>query len=495
MTNKMTELVRKREPILIKVAHSWSMLCASSMIVQRIGKHFSAFNRKAPFSPAFVNNGGTWNGYDCAVNLRDGTFGTGLLSSVVETAEREGFSVELEDLRGDAPFCNQSPWVWTGHELRQEQVECITRMKEHGMGIVQLPTGSGKTALLLKYVQEMGLPAIITVPTEDLMRQTVDRACTYIKGIRVGMLGAGKVCGDDCDLVVATQKTLMNLVQGAGKTDFIEWAARFDILISDECHKIVSTDSVTKTWQMIMCIPAYYRFGVSATPFEEKNTLAELYLRQAYGPVLYAKTMQETVEAGYVVGFDVMYIRPEYPDGFTLNPLEGQSWQEAHEEFIVNNHLRNQIIVDTTAELVRDAGHKVLVVAQRILHNDMLYQALRAALEPTYHVYQLHGKTKRREYILDTYTRTKKPCVLVASSIANDGLDIPDIASIIVAHGGKSFFQVIQRVGRGLRLAQDKDRLILIDFDDSALGKWFRNHAQERKKLYKGLGGTIHNIV
>jgi superfamily II DNA or RNA helicase len=125
----------------------------------------------------------------------------------------------------------------------------------------------------------------------------------------------------------------------------------------------------------------------------------------------------------------------------------------------------------------------------------MLYQALRAALEPYHHVYQLHGKTKRREYVLDTYTRTKKPCVLVASSIANDGLDIPDIASIIVAHGGKSFFQVIQRVGRGLRLAQDKDRLILVDFDDSALGKWFRNHAQERKKLYKGLGGTIHNIV
>lgn len=491
----MTELVRKREPILIKVAHSWSMLCASSMVVQRIGKYFSAFNRKAPFSPQFVNNGGTWNGYDCAVNLRDGTFGTGLLSSVIDAIEREGFSVELEDLRGDAPFCTRSPWTWTGHKLRPEQEECIIAMKEQGAGIVQMPTGIGKTEIILKFLQETGLPTLITVPTEDLMRQTVARAGNSIQGPKVGMLGAGKICDEDCDIVVATQKTLMNLLQGAGKGDFVEWAARFDILISDECHKIVSTDSVTKTWQMVMCIPAYYRFGFSATPFEEKNTLAELYLRQAYGPVIYAKTMQETAEAGYVVGFDVMYIKPEYPDGFTLNPLNGQSWQEAHEEFIVNNYLRNQIIVDTAVELVKDAGHKVLVVAQRIPHNDMLYQALRAALEPYYHVYQLHGKTKRREYVLDTYTRTKKPCVLVASSIANDGLDIPDIASIIVAHGGKSFFQVIQRVGRGLRLAQDKDRLILVDFDDSALGKWFRSHAQERKKLYKGLGGTIHNIV
>lgn len=487
-------MIRKREPVLIKIAHSWSMLCASSHVVQLIGKHFSAFNRKAPFSPAFTGNGGSWNGYDCAINLKDGTFGTGLLKSVLKAILHEGYEFELEDLRGDPPPVQDAHWSWVGHTLRPEQEECVAKMRAEGLGIIKLPTGSGKTEVMLKYLQEMGLPALITVPTEELMRQTVARTDKSIAGVRVGMLGAGQVCAEDTEIVVATQKTLMNLMQGAGREDFIEWAARFDILISDECHKIVATDSETKTWRMVMSVPAYYRFGVSATPFEQEGTVAEMYLRQAFGSIIYSKTMKETAEAGYVVNFDVMFIKPKYPDTFSLNPLDNQSWQEAHEEFIVNNHIRNQIIVETASELIKEDKHKVLVVAQRILHNDMLYQALRAALEPTYHVYQLHGKTKRREYVLESYMRNKKPCVLVASSIANDGLDIPDIASIIVAHGGKSFFQVIQRVGRGLRTALNKAGLLVVDFDDSYLGKWFKNHARDRKKLYKELGGTIHEI-
>ena len=78
---------------------------------------------------------------------------------------------------------------------------------------------------------------------------------------------------------------------------------------------------------------------------------------------------------------------------------------------------------------------------------------------------------------------------MVASSVANEGLNIKDINSIVVAHGGKSFFQVLQRVGRGLRVVDGKGELLVVDFDDTNLGRWFANHTIKRAQMYVSIGG------
>lgn len=499
MMNKVVSHIQHRDPVTIKVAHAWSKIMAPSMIVEKVSKKFSAFSRKAPFSPRYVANGGTWTGYVSAVSGRDGTFGTGLLPSVQSFLEMEGYTVQLDDLRGAAPV-KQFDWTWVGHTLRPEQEEAVLAMKANPIGILKLPTGYGKTVTFLKTIQELGLPTLITVPTQELMIQTVKEAHNMIQGAKIGMLGAGTVCAEDDQIVVATLRTLMNIMNNASKADFIDWTARFEILIADECHKVVSTDSDTKTWKVIQTIPTYYRYGVSATPFEEKGTAAELFIRQAFGEIVYEKSMQEAKESGYVVGFNVMMVRPTYPSWYSMDELEGQDWREAHEVYIVNNEIRNECIVEIATSMVTEMNSKVLIVAQRIPHNDQLYQALKARLHTGIwgrgrpRVFQLHGKVKDREWVMETYLKCHEPCVLVASSIANDGLNIKDISCLIVAHGGKSFFQTVQRLGRGLRTFEGKDGLTVVDFDDSQLGTWFRRHAKERKRLYQELGGAIYYV-
>ncbi len=499
MTDKLVDLMQKRDPVDITVAYSWSKLQAPSAIVQNVSKKFSAFSRKAPFSPHYVGNGGHWTGHVSAINARDGTFGTGMLPSVIGYLEQQGYQVKLDDVRGAAPE-KQFKWKWIGHELRDEQAEAVHNMKENPIGILKLPTGYGKTVTFLKLIQELGLPTLITVPTQELMYQTMKEAAKMIEGVKIGMLGAGHTCNDDDQIVIATLRTLMNLLSNAPKEDFIEWAAQFDILIADECHKVVSTDSNTKTWKMIQTIPTYYRFGVSATPYEEKNTVAEMFMRQAFGEIVYEKSMQEATESGYVVPFEVMMVSPDYPSWYSMNELGGQDWREAHEEYIVNNTIRNEYIQEITRMMVEEEQAKVLIVAQRIPHNDALYHSLRSTLHTgpwsrgNPRVFQLHGKVKDRQWMLETYARCSHPCVMVASSIANDGVNIKDITCLIVAHGGKSFFQTVQRLGRGLRTFDGKSSLILVDFDDSQLGTWFKRHARDRKKMYKELGGILRYV-
>ena len=141
--------------------------------------------------------------------------------------------------------------------------------------------------------------------------------------------------------------------------------------------------------------------------------------------------------------------------------------------------------------LMKD-GRKVMVVAQRIAHNEMIAKMCADAYGEE-NVYMLHGQLEggyRKKSMADFKAR-KTPCVMIASAVGNDGIDIPDIDGLVLAHGGKSFFQNVQRTGRGLRAAQGKEDLIFIDFNDSDLGRWFREHTKKRVEYYQGLGAKV----
>ena len=54
---------------------------------------------------------------------------------------------------------------------------------------------------------------------------------------------------------------------------------------------------------------------------------------------------------------------------------------------------------------------------------------------------------------------------------------------IIFASGGKSFVRTIQSIGRGLRLHDNKDKLVIIDIVDNL--KYGIRHAEKRQEIYK----------
>ena len=73
--------------------------------------------------------------------------------------------------------------------------------------------------------------------------------------------------------------------------------------------------------------------------------------------------------------------------------------------------------------------------------------------------------------------------VLLATTIFDEGVDIPELATVILASGGKSTVKTIQRVGRCLRLAVGKLVAWIIDYQDSH-HPMLRKHALARMKVY-----------
>jgi superfamily II DNA or RNA helicase len=76
---------------------------------------------------------------------------------------------------------------------------------------------------------------------------------------------------------------------------------------------------------------------------------------------------------------------------------------------------------------------------------------------------------------------------VMVSTLLNEGSDIPTLDCIILAGGGKSESAQIQKIGRALRTTDTKKHALIIDVLDQ--GKWLRDHAQQRIKLYSEVFG------
>ena len=73
--------------------------------------------------------------------------------------------------------------------------------------------------------------------------------------------------------------------------------------------------------------------------------------------------------------------------------------------------------------------------------------------------------------------------IVVTYGVAAVGINIPRIFNLVLLEPGKSFVRVIQSIGRGIRKAEDKDYVNVIDITSNL--KYSRRHLTKRKTYYK----------
>ena len=102
---------------------------------------------------------------------------------------------------------------------------------------------------------------------------------------------------------------------------------------------------------------------------------------------------------------------------------------------------------------------------------------------PCKFVYGKHSQ-EEREKVIKWFNEGKG--ILIASGIFDEGVDIPEINTLIVASAGKSDVKTIQRIGRGLRKKSENIHLTAYDFEDG--GEFLYEHSLKRIKIYKREG-------
>lgn len=161
-------------------------------------------------------------------------------------------------------------------------------------------------------------------------------------------------------------------------------------------------------------------------------------------------------------------------------------WEACVKEGIVNNVSRNQAAVTAANEAIKNGRH-VLLLVNLVTHGQELVKQIPGSVLCNSKM----GKRKREDAIEDFKTG-KIPC-LVATSLADEGLDIPVADTLIPLSGGRSRGKADQRSGRVMRQFAGKTHALIYHFQDATVHPLMEKHANIRLLLYCELGYGIGN--
>jgi len=352
--------------------------------------------------------------------------------------------------------------------LRPYQDRALRAMVNVTQGTVVLPCGGGKTRIGVAAIARLRTPTLILVHTLDLAEQWRGQLRELL-GLEAGLVGDGEE---------TVSPITVALVQALARWEVPRLDAlleRFGLLLVDEAHHCPST-----TFRAVVdrC-PARYRFGLTATPEREDGLtpLLELFL----GPAVATVTHEELVAAGVLKLPEVRVVETRFAFVYA-----GADDYARMLDALVHDDERNALIADHVAAEAR-AGHLGLVLSGRVDHCELLCALIR---QRGVQAELLTGTVKKeRRAALLAGARAGEVPVLVATTLADEGLDVPALSRVFLTYPGRARGRTLQRLGRLMRTHPGKDDAVLFDFVDRKVAILRRHHV-ERRRLYAEVLGT-----
>lgn len=431
-------------------------------------------------------------------------FDTGCVSYVGKILRTFDIEFTVVDKRIPTPPGKEIP-VREGVAFRPYQQEAIEAAFKAQRGVLKLATGAGKTMIAGGLIAKLNLKTVVFVHTIDLLEQFKE-SLEFTLNMEIGQIGGGIV--DPKHITVCMMQTVVRSFsekyvqyefdpsvdddtedslaytqnQQALIRNTVESA---QVVISDECHHLSCTTLQTLFKK---ANNAFYRYGLTATLREDG---ADLVIYGVTGKIVYEVSASFLIEHNppYLVRPTIYYLK-------VPRPKQGQGkYQQRYASDIVENKDRNALVVQSTMRLVKK-GYRVLILAQQIKHlkiiREMIEDGYDESIWPDLKDYDSRtiqhelatGQVNKvdRKRIIESMRKGQLECML-ASTIADEGLDCPPISAVILAGGGKSATKAFQRVGRALRLYPGKTQAVIIDFFDQ--GKYFKKHAEKRMELFQ----------
>ena len=474
-------------------------------IFDKINDELSFYVSGYQFSKAFKNGffdykTQTWKQWDgkkyLATKSGNGLkFMTGLVSRVIGILKSFHVEYEIQDSR--PKLKKAEPHNIKHIEFREYQDRVVNAVfsTAHG-GIVKNCTASGKTVVLARLLSQMGAgrkdgPKVnVFVTGVDLLYQTHAELQKFL-GIKIGIIGDGKVeirnvnvasiwtCSsclgqkyqpkDDEDC--ATKESW----DGKNKSKVTKAIESADVFFIDECHMSATETvlAIRKASKM-----ASFVVGLSGTPWRSGDELYvgdSLLIEAVCGEFIRDAevTASELIHNGFLVQPSIHFINVPKNDQVT------GTYQTIYKEYIVDNQVRNDLIIKATAKLVA-MDKKVLILVKQIRHGEILLEQL----EKSFKTFFVRGETDSdtRIYLKNEFEQGNIQ-VMIASVIFDTGINLPTLDGLILAGSGKASGRVLQRIGRILRKAPGKEKAIVIDFVDNC--KYLLEHTAERIKIYR----------
>lgn len=387
---------------------------------------------------------------------------------------------------------------------RDYQIESTYEIiRTHG-GLIELPTGSGKSQIIALLCLAYSKARILIIEnTVDLVEQTYKKLIDYgFTHNDVGVIQGG----NDDDTKRITLLCAPSYEKAFGLFPYV------NVIISDEVHENGRTPTAEKI--IFSCQRASIRIGLSATIESIDNPFEQMRVYGNFGPIVYQRTLNEQIESDslsktkvqiysylsapiQIVGswgdkYDTVRVSKKNPQeelekkGYTIvkvaGKLVGKKFLYYGDEYnhFVANKARNKKIVEVTQKFIKE-NKRILILFNRIEHGKILKEMYPDGIL----VHGQHDNAARQE--AEDHLRKNEGVVVFASKIWAKGKDIEEIDVAINAAGLHSTTNVIQKLGRATRKSRttDKSEAIYVDFDDSCISPIGRKQAKKRLDIYQ----------
>lgn len=221
---------------------------------------------------------------------------------------------------------------------------------------------------------------------------------------------------------------------------------------------------------------AYWRCGLSGTPLARSDHRSVLAIG-SIGRVIYRIKTETLIDAGLLSKPTIEMRRCEQTS-------DKDVWASVYRELVVNSKVRNLLILD----MVRDAPKPCIVFVTSLQHGRALSKSLQKAGTKSEFVDGASSLDTRKRMV--TRLENGEVEALVATTIFNEGIDIPSLRSVVIASGGASTIQTLQRIGRGMRRTEDKSTFHVFDVADRGQ-RWTERHAKSRATAYRSEGHEV----
>ncbi len=392
-------------------------------------------------------------------------------------------------------------------QLRAWQAEAFAAWSQTGCGVVEAVTGTGKTRLAMaaiRAVVDRGARVLVLVPTLDLLDQWVRELRALVPDLQVGRLGGGH--DDDLfanHVVVATPHSA-----AAVPVDLPPGAR--GLLIADEAHRYGAP-----TWGAALHDVFEMRLALTATYERGDDGLVDV-LEPYFGEVVMRYGYDRAVAEGTVAPFRIALV------GVRLTAAERERYDAADQrvrqlhrelvgglgmprepkalfaavaavvsdadrsgvsgpqvracrEYLVRVRERRDVAATASGKLdvCRAAaagleGRRTLVFTDTV---DQAEDAARVLTRGGCTAETVHGglATDKRRIRLAQFRRGRLD-VVVAPRVLDEGVDVPAADVAIVLAAFRTRRQMVQRLGRVLRVKPDggEARLVLAHAIDTA---------------------------
>ena len=323
-------------------------------------------------------------------------------------------------------------------------------------------TGTGKTYASAFAMRELGYKRVLfLVHRGQLARQTKKSyQKVFGKNISMGLVGAG-YSDYEADYVFAMVQTL-NRDEHLHKYSPDE----FDCIILDEAHH-----SSADTYQKVM---SYFKpklwLGMTATPDKRDDDVAGRNIYEIFNyQIAYEIRLQQAMEEDILCPFHYFGIS----DVSLVEEKQLKSRKMSDRDFnLLTGDERVRHIIEQ-AEYYGYSGDRVkgLIFCSRIDESEELSQKFNVL---GYRTIALNGSASEdeRTYAFERLAMDEKDATekmqpldyIFSVEILNEGVDIVEVNQVIMLRPTESPIVFIQQLGRGLRKAEGKEYVVILDF-------------------------------